>query len=138
MPRNPRGGAAAGNGMAGLRERPILIYHQIGDYPPERLGDYGITKDAFRAHLDRLGEMGLEVIPLERMIAQMKGEASFRPRAVSLTFDRGFRDGRKRSCPFWPSEGIRRRSSSRPTLSGRRTPSSAPLFPAWTGGRFAS
>ena len=91
--------------MARFCERPILIYHQIGDYPSERLGDYGITKDAFRAHLDRLGEMGLEVIPLERMIAQMKGEAPFRPRAVSLTFDGGFRDGAETVLPLLAERG---------------------------------
>ena len=77
--------------MARLRERPVFIYHQIGDYPEAQM-TYGITPAAFRAHLDCLVGSGFDIIPLERMIAQMKGEAPFSPRAVSLTFDGGFRD----------------------------------------------
>lgn len=77
--------------MTRLRERPIFIYHQIGDYPEAQMR-YGITPAAFRAHLDYLVQSGFEIIPLERMIALMKGEAPFSPRAVSLTFDGGFRD----------------------------------------------
>jgi len=91
--------------MARPRERPIFIYHQVGDYPAEQMR-FGVSPRAFAAHLDCLAEMGLEVIPLERMLAQARGEAPFSPRAVSLTFDGGFRDGFETVFPILRERGI--------------------------------
>ena len=92
--------------MARIRERPIFIYHQIGDYPAD-LMQYGVTPAAFRSHLDALEELNLEAIPLDRMLAQMKGEAPFSPRAVSLTFDGGFRDAAENALPILTERNIK-------------------------------
>ncbi|MEE9255549.1 MAG: polysaccharide deacetylase family protein, partial [bacterium] len=90
--------------MARLRERPVSIYHQIGDYPPHN-PSFSITSPAFSAHLDCLSELGLEVVPLEQTLAQMKGERPFSPRAVSLTFDGGFRDAAETVLPLLVERG---------------------------------
>ncbi len=92
--------------MARFRERSIIIYHQIGDYPAEKML-YGVTPGAFRTHLDFLAESGLEILSLDRMIAQMRGEAPWSPRAISLTFDGGFRDGREEALPLLLERNIR-------------------------------
>ncbi|MFQ5693872.1 MAG: polysaccharide deacetylase family protein [Nitrospinota bacterium] len=91
--------------MARLRERPVLLYHQIGDYPPAR-PDFAVGAAAFAAHLKYLSEMGLEVLALDRMLAQMKGEAPWNPAAVSLTFDGGFRDAAETVLPLLAEGGM--------------------------------
>jgi peptidoglycan/xylan/chitin deacetylase (PgdA/CDA1 family) len=91
--------------MARIRERPIFIYHQIGDYPADMM-QYGVTPAAFRSHLGALEGLNLEAIPLDRMLAQMKGEAPFSPRAVSFTFDGGFRDAAENALPILIEKNI--------------------------------
>ncbi len=92
--------------MARIRERPILIYHQIGVYPPDQMA-YGVTPAAFRSHLDVVDEQKLEVISLGEMVAQMKGEAPASPRAISLTFDGGFRDAAENAVPILAERGLK-------------------------------
>ena len=91
--------------MPRIRERPIFIYHQIGDYPPEKM-EYGVKPAGFRSHLDSLEELNLEAVPLGTMVAQMKGESPPNPRAVSFTFDGGFRDSAENALPILAEKKI--------------------------------
>jgi|GEM_PF-3725351 len=117
--------------MTRIREQPIFIYHQSCDYPVEQM-HYGVTLAAICSHLDTLKELNLEGIPLEKMLAQIKRNAPFSPRAVTFTFDGGFRDAYDNVFPNLNERGVKAAISSLLTTWGNRTAFIARIFPAWT------
>src|SRR5215510_13410057 len=75
----------------------VLAYHRID----EAVGGMSVSPGEFRAHLDRLDEHGVEVVPLEAFSAQV----GTRPR-VALTFDDGYRSVAEVAWPELRSRGL--------------------------------
>lgn len=68
----------------------ILMYHQVGDFPPMRghRSTYCHYK-RFAAQMAYLHRFGYNVLRLEEALAALRGDSPVPPRAVVLTFDDG-------------------------------------------------
>ena len=71
-----------------FHEVSILCYHSISDADL----DTAITPEAFELHLRVIKQSGAAFVPLERVVAWQRGEATLPRRAVAITFDDGYRD----------------------------------------------
>ncbi|NGX16491.1 polysaccharide deacetylase family protein [Wenzhouxiangella sp. XN24] len=69
----------------GAREHGvILLYHHVSDDTPPATS---VSPDVFSSHLDHLAAQGYNVIPLDTLVAGLRGRGSLPPNAVSITFD---------------------------------------------------
>ena len=70
----------------------ILMYHQVGDFPPMKLHRASYTNLAqFRRHLALLRHWRANVLSMSEALSALRGERPIPPRAVVLTFDDGYR-----------------------------------------------
>jgi len=74
-----------------MREIPVLLYHNIGDYPPEMMED-GITAQAFARQMKFLSENGYQIVNLDEAVDHMAGTKRLRDRSLAITIDGGYRD----------------------------------------------
>ena len=73
--------------MQGYQTVPVLCYHRFGD----RGTKMTISVSRFREQMQYLKDKGYRVIPLQDLIAFLKGERQIPQRAVVLTVDDGHR-----------------------------------------------
>lgn len=87
------------------KEIPILLYHNIGDYPEELMED-GLNPGAFRSQMQYLSQNGLQVVPLEMAANHIARLESVSENALSITFDGGYRDAVKNVWPILKEFGF--------------------------------
>ncbi|MER7398133.1 polysaccharide deacetylase family protein [Streptomyces sp. NPDC000151] len=71
---------------------PVFLYHSVSDDPPPWIAPFTVTPRVFAEQLDRIVDSGRTVIPLERLVAAVRGGPPLPPRCAVLTFDDGFAD----------------------------------------------
>jgi peptidoglycan/xylan/chitin deacetylase (PgdA/CDA1 family) len=81
----------------------VLMYHRILDQADE-LHDFGTLAEDFDAQMRALSEV-FNVLPLDVAIERMR-TGSLPPRAVSITFDDGYRDNLELACPILRRHGL--------------------------------
>ena len=81
---------------------PILLYHSVGDRPPERLAAYTVSRSQLASHLDRLVERGCSTLTVGEMVERLAIGKPLPLRPVVITFDDGFADF---STQAWPNFG---------------------------------
>lgn len=67
---------------------PILTYHSIS----EEAGPTSLPETAFRAQMEALAELDVDVVGLDRIARWLKGDVALSRRTVAITFDDAFRD----------------------------------------------
>lgn len=85
----------------------ILMYHQVGHFPPVRLHQASYTNlDRFRAQLAFLKRWGATVLSMSNAVRALRGEMPMPPRAVVLTFDDGYRSFIEHALPVLREYGF--------------------------------
>ena len=74
-----------------MREIPVLLYQNVGDYPSEMMED-GITPQAFARQMQYLSTMGYQIVTLDDAVDHLAGTKRLRDRSVAITIDGGYRD----------------------------------------------
>lgn len=74
------------------RPFPVLLYHSVSDTPADAMAQYAVTPGLFRSHLDRLAELGMQVLTLGQVADHLRTRTPLPGGAVCLTFDDGLED----------------------------------------------
>ena len=109
------GGAANGAGVS------ILMYHQVGDFPPMRghRSTYCHYR-RFAAQMAFLRRFGFNVLSLDQALAGLWGDRPLPPRAVVLTFDDGYENFYQYAFPVLQRHGFPATVYVLSALLGRR------------------
>ena len=79
----------------------ILMYHQVGDFPPVKLHQASYTNlSRFRAHLAFLRRWGATVMSMSDAVRALRGEIAVPDKAVVITFDDGYRSFIEHALPL--------------------------------------
>ncbi|MFH1080771.1 MAG: polysaccharide deacetylase family protein, partial [Pseudomonadota bacterium] len=73
-----------------MREIPVLLYQNVGDYPPEMMED-GITPQAFARQMQYLSTNGYQIVTLDDVVDHLAGTKRMRDRSLAITIDGGYR-----------------------------------------------
>ena len=74
-----------------MREIPVLLYHNVGDYPPEMMED-GIIAQAFARQMQYLSTNGYQIVTLDEAVDHLTGSRRLPDRYLAITIDGGYRD----------------------------------------------
>ena len=74
-----------------MREIPVLLYHNVGDYPVEMMED-GISPQAFARQMKFLSENGYQIVTLDDAVGHLAGTKRLHDRSLAITIDGGYRD----------------------------------------------
>jgi hypothetical protein len=74
-----------------MREIPVLLYHNVGDYPPEMMED-GIAAQAFTRQMQYLSTNGYQIVTLDDAVGHLAGTKRLRDRSLVITIDGGYED----------------------------------------------
>jgi peptidoglycan/xylan/chitin deacetylase (PgdA/CDA1 family)/GT2 family glycosyltransferase len=71
----------------------VLAYHAISDLKHDPvLSRYGVPRERFAAHLDRLARRGWHFVDLDKLLSALRGEEQLAKRALLVTFDDCYAD----------------------------------------------
>ncbi len=87
---------------------PILYYHNLTESEDE-VGDYTITAETFRSHLEALTEAGYTTISFEELSAWVNGESveSLPDNPIIITFDDGYESNYTLAYPILEEYGMK-------------------------------
>lgn len=74
-----------------MREIPVLLYQNVGDYPPEMMED-GISLPAFARQMQFLSTSGYQIVTLDDAVDHLSGIKRLSDRSLAITIDGGYRD----------------------------------------------
>jgi len=74
-----------------MREIPVLLYQNVGDYPAEMMED-GISPHPFARQMQYLSTMGYQIVTLDDAVDHLAGTKRMRDRSLAITIDGGYRD----------------------------------------------
>lgn len=81
---------------------PILTYHSVSDEP----GPTSIPASVFRAQMDAVRELDVDVVDLEWVLTWMSGEVVPARRTIAITFDDAFQDFADAAYPILANLGL--------------------------------
>jgi peptidoglycan/xylan/chitin deacetylase (PgdA/CDA1 family) len=90
--------------LAPEAERPlrVLMYHKVNDIPDNPTT---VPVARFAEQLDRLAELGYQVVDLQTVLDHYQHEVPLPEKAVLITFDDGYRDTLENALPVLQSHG---------------------------------
>ena|SRR3989304_2937932 len=74
-----------------MKEIPILLYHNVGDYPAE-LMEEGISPHAFARQMQYLATNGYQIVTLDDAVDHLTGTKRLHDRSLAITIDGGYED----------------------------------------------
>lgn len=74
-----------------MKEIPILLYHNIGDYPETMMED-GITLASFKRQMKYLHDNNFNVVPTEQALEHLNRKIKLPPNSIAITVDGGYKD----------------------------------------------
>ncbi len=74
-----------------IKEIPVLLYHNIGNYPADAMED-GLLPETFRQQMSFLLENGYNIVTLNQSLDHLAGRTKLPQKSLSLTIDGGYRD----------------------------------------------
>jgi len=74
-----------------MREIPVLLYHNVGDYPVEMMED-GISPQSFARQMQYLSSNGYKIVTLDDAVGHLSGTKRLPDRSLAITIDGGYRD----------------------------------------------
>ncbi|MFD5233255.1 polysaccharide deacetylase family protein [Streptomyces qaidamensis] len=85
---------------------PVFVYHSVSADPPSWIAPFTVCPRVFTEQLDLLADHGVEVVPLRRLIAALRGGPPLPARSAVLTFDDGFADFHSAVAPLLAARGL--------------------------------
>jgi hypothetical protein len=74
-----------------MREISVLLYQNVGDYPPEMMED-GIAAQAFARQMQYLSTCNYRIVTLDEAVDHLAGIKRLPDRSLAITIDGGYRD----------------------------------------------
>jgi hypothetical protein len=74
-----------------MKEIPVLLYQNVGDYSPDMMED-GISPQAFARQMQYLSARGYRIVTLDEAVDHLAGIRRLRDRSLAITIDGGYRD----------------------------------------------
>ena len=88
-----------------MREIPILLYQNIGNYPENMMED-GLSPQAFERQMNFLSENGYSVVTLAQALKHMNRRLRLSPKSIALTIDGGYQDAFTNCLPVLEKYGF--------------------------------
>jgi peptidoglycan/xylan/chitin deacetylase (PgdA/CDA1 family) len=82
-----------------MSEIKMLIYNNVGDYPPKMMED-GITVQAFAQQMQFLSTRGCQIVPLNEAVDHLSRIKRLPDRSLAITIDGGYRDAIPNVAPI--------------------------------------
>lgn len=102
-----------------MKEIPVLLYHNIGDYPEEMMED-GISLDSFKRQMKYLSGNGFQVVSLKQALDHLNKKLKLPPNALAITIDGGYQDAMN-TVPILKSYDFHATYFFIPELIGKRS-----------------
>lgn len=74
-----------------MKEIPVLLYQNIGDYP-ESMREDGVLPETFERQMDFFAENGYHVVTLSQALSHMSQKIKLPSNSLAITIDGGYRD----------------------------------------------
>jgi hypothetical protein len=74
-----------------MREIPILLYHNIGNYPENMMED-GMLPETFAKQMKFLADNGYQIVTLSQALDHMSRKTKLSSKAMAITIDGGYQD----------------------------------------------
>lgn len=84
-----------------MKEIPVLLYHNIGDYPEKMMED-GITLASFKRQMKYLHDNNFNVVALDQALEHLNKKIKLSPDSIAITIDGGYQDA-KNTVPILKS-----------------------------------
>jgi len=81
-----------------MKEKPILLYHNIGNYPVEMMED-GLSPETFAFQMNFLFENGYSVVALDQAVVHLIGKIKLPQKSIAITIDGGYQDALTNALP---------------------------------------
>jgi len=81
-----------------MKEVPVLLYHNIGNYPAEMMED-GLSPETFALQMNFLSENGYSVVTLHQAVDHLIGKIKLPPKSIAITIDGGYQDALTDALP---------------------------------------
>lgn len=76
-----------------MKEIPILLYHNIGDYPEKMMED-GISLDSFKRQMKYLSDNNFNIVSIEQALEHLNKKIKLPPNSIAITIDGGYQDAK--------------------------------------------
>jgi peptidoglycan/xylan/chitin deacetylase (PgdA/CDA1 family) len=100
-----------------MRKLRILLFNQVGQYPPEAMED-GLPPESLVEQLDYLKTNGFHIIGVDEALAYMEGKRNLPENSLAITIDGGYADAYTQVLPTLEEEGIKATFFIAPSLIG--------------------
>jgi len=74
-----------------MKEIPILLYQNIGDYPEDMMED-GILPESFQRQMSYFSENGYRIVTLRQALDHINKHIILPPKSLAITIDGGYQD----------------------------------------------
>ena len=74
-----------------MKEIPILLYQNIGNYPENMMED-GILPETFERQMNYFAENGYNIVSLRQALDHMNQHIKLSPKSLAITIDGGYHD----------------------------------------------
>ena len=74
-----------------IKEIPVLLYHNVGNYPDDLMED-GILPETFREQMRFFSENSYNIVTLDQALDHLAGRIKLPSKSLALTIDGGYRD----------------------------------------------
>jgi len=88
-----------------MREIPILLYQNIGNYPGNMMIN-GLLPKTFERQMSFLSENGYSVVTLAQALNHMNRRLRLSPKSIALTIDGGYQDAFTNALPVLEKYGF--------------------------------
>lgn len=110
-----------------MREIPVLMYNNIGNYPENMMED-GILPETFDAQIKYLSESQWNIVKLEQAVDHLTGNIKLPDKSLALTIDGGYYDAFQNVFPTLMKYGLKATFFIPPeTIGGERKISGEPI-----------
>ncbi|MBU0768142.1 MAG: polysaccharide deacetylase family protein, partial [Proteobacteria bacterium] len=89
-----------------MNEIPILLYHNIGNYPEYMMED-GMLPETFEKQMKFLAENGYQIVTLNQALAHMNRKTKLPSKAMAITIDGGYQDAFTNVYPVLKKYGFK-------------------------------
>ena len=88
-----------------MREIPILLYHNIGNYPENMMED-GMLPETFAKQMKFLADNRYQIVTLHRALDHMNRKTKLSSKAMAITIDGGYQDAFTNVFPILKKYGF--------------------------------
>ncbi len=105
-----------------MREIPILLYHNIGNFPEHMMED-GMLPETFEKQMKFLAENGYQIVTLHQALDHMLRKIKLPSKAMAISIDGGYQDAFTNVFPVLKNMALRQHFLYRLKIWGKKGPS---------------